>query len=195
MDAIQFFLDQHQTVRGLVDNLVLDRLTEEQLRIAPRQGQNSLAWLLWHASRWEDVTMTLVTASQPQVLDQGDWIRQMNLLRRDTGTGMTAAECAELNTRIHLPSLRAYWTAVGHRTREAVSALTPASLDEHVDALFLQQIMADGLMGNERAHWLEQFLADHTMAWYLSYIVWHHAEHLFGEALCVRSQAGFPLGL
>jgi hypothetical protein len=64
-----------------------------------------------------------------------------------------------------------------------------------VDTAFLQQTLADGLIGNERAHWLAPFLADHTKAWFLSYVVWHHAEHLFGEALCVRSQAGFALGL
>jgi hypothetical protein len=37
--------------------------------------------------------------------------------------------------------------------------------------------------------------ANRTKAWYLAAVNMHNAEHSVGEALCVRSQAGFALGL
>ena len=52
MNAIQFFLEQYNTLHTMVDELVFAGLSDEQLRQSPGQDQNSLAWLLWHASRW-----------------------------------------------------------------------------------------------------------------------------------------------
>lgn len=195
MNAIQFFLAQYDTVRTIVDEMVFAGLSEEQLRQSPRQGQNSLAWLLWHASRWEDFALTVLDATHPQVLDQEDWLGRLNLPRRDVGTGMTTQECADFNAQVDIAGLRAYWSAVGQRTRQVAGLLRPEELDEAVDESRLRQTFADGVIGNERARWVEQFFAGRTKAWFLSFVVWHHAEHLFGEALCVRSQAGMALGL
>ena len=55
MDAIDFFLLRYHQVHGqLVDDLVRG-LTEAQVRGRPHPGVNTIAWLLWHAARIEDV--------------------------------------------------------------------------------------------------------------------------------------------
>jgi hypothetical protein len=195
MEATQFFLDQQQVVRAIVDGMVLGSLSDDQLRHCPGEGQNSLAWLLWHAARMEDFAVTVLDAKRPQVLHQNYWLKWLNLSRRDVGTGMTADECAHFNATVDIVGLRAYWEAVGRRTREVAGSLRPEELDEPVDESRLGQTSGDGVIGNERARWLEQFFAGRTKAWFLSFVTWHHAEHLFGEALCVRSQSGIALGL
>jgi hypothetical protein len=50
MDTLQFFLEQHSMVRTIVENMVLRDLSDDQLRRPPGDGQNSLAWLLWHSA-------------------------------------------------------------------------------------------------------------------------------------------------
>ena len=66
-----------------------------------------------------------------QVLDDA-WSSRLNVARRDAGTGMTADEVDELSARVRLPSLLAYWRAVGERTADVVDSLSPADLDEIV---------------------------------------------------------------
>ena len=46
-------------------------MSEEQLRLSPRDDQNSVAWLLWHIARCEDVVGGAIFSSDGQVLDDG----------------------------------------------------------------------------------------------------------------------------
>jgi hypothetical protein len=174
--------------------MMLAGLSDEQIRRHPQEGQNSLVWLIWHVARWEDFMITLLDPEQRQLFDQEDWMGRMRLARRDGGTGMTYEECAALSAQIDLAELRAYWDAVGWRTRAVAQALDPLTLDEPVDAERLRRHFADGILGSERATWVEQFFANRTNAWLLSLVNIHLAEHLLGEASCVRSLGGVGLG-
>jgi hypothetical protein len=195
MDTLQFFLEQHTTVRTIAEDLVLRDLSVDQLLRSPSDGQNSFAWLLWHTARWEDVAMAVLDVEGQQALDQDDWAGRMNLQRRDVGTGMTVADCATFNAQIDIGGLWAYWRVVGQRTHDLAASLHPQDLDAVVDEAHLRQVFAQGIICNERARWVEQFFANRTKAWWLSFVIWHNAEHLFGEALCLRSHIGFALGL
>jgi hypothetical protein len=71
----------------------------------------------------------------------------------------------------------------------------PRQLGSVVDESHLHELFEQGIIDNKRARWVEQFFAKRTKAWWLSFVIWHSAEHLYGEALCVRSQAGIALGI
>jgi len=195
MKATQFFLAEYDSINSIVDNFILKGLNDAQLRQSPGLSQNSLAWLLWHVARYEDVAVTVLEGKQPQLLHQADWLPRLNLTRRDVGTAMTAEECVAFNAQIDLAGLQAYRTAVAARTRAVVTALNSDHLEELVNASHFQATFADGVIGNERARWLEQFFANHTQAWWLGFINWHGAEHLLGEAFYIRSQNGIPVGV
>ncbi|MFN8443453.1 MAG: DinB family protein [Caldilineaceae bacterium] len=195
MNATQFFLVEYDSINGIVENIVLNGLSDAQLRQAPAPGQNSLAWLLWHVARSEDFGITVLDGKQPQVLSQGDWLGRLHVTRRDVGTAMTSEECAAFNEQIDISGLQAYRTAVATRTRAVINELNVDQLGEMVNEAHLCATFADGVIGSERARWLEQFFANHTQAWWLGFLNWHSAEHLLGEASCVRSQNGFPLGV
>lgn len=94
-------------------------LSDEQMRVRPREDLNSLAWLLWHIARVEDSMVNRVLAGRSQVFDDG-WMKRLGISRRDFGTGMTSAEVTELTRQIDLGALREYRDAVGRRTREVV---------------------------------------------------------------------------
>ena len=140
MDAVSFFLVQHGSLhaaevagsRTYADS-VFAGLTDAQMRTRAGKRLNSLAWLLWHMARVEDVVVNLVVADGRQVLDH-DWALRLKVPSRHIGTGMTDHEAIELTAAIDINALRAYRDAVGRRTREVVSALPAAAWDEIVSA-------------------------------------------------------------
>src|SRR5215510_6483587 len=126
MDARDLFLAQHSSVHSaavggnpMSGSERAFAVTDEQMRVRPRADLNSLAWLMWHIARAEDIILNPVLAGRGQVLDDG-WLRRLNITRRDFGIGMTSPEVSELTERIDLGALREYRDAVGRRTREIV---------------------------------------------------------------------------
>ena len=109
------------------ESLTLDGLTDAQIRLRPGDNLNSLAWLVWHMARCEDVAMNVAIADQPQVLDEG-WTTKLGVDRDDIGTGMTPREVATLSEQIDLDALLSYRHAVGRQTREVIAAIDDADI-------------------------------------------------------------------
>lgn len=189
------FREQYELTQSIVEDFVFAGLSDDQLRHRPRKGQNSLAWLLWHSARYEDVWTNAWVAGRPQVLDRDKWLEEMNVERRECGTGWTPEECADFNARVDPRSLRTYWGAVRASTRDVAASFPADQLEEVVDEEVLRLAAPDGAFGNERVPALDSFFSDRTKAWFLALLNLHNSEHSIGEALCVRSQAGIPLGV
>jgi hypothetical protein len=204
MDLVGFFLGLHATTHAgdvgggpAGSERWLGGLSDDQLRLRPAAGVNSLVWLLWHMARTEDVAVNLVVAGRAQVFDD-DWARRMRVSRRDMGTGMTAAEVAELSDGADIAAVRAYRSAVGIRTREVVRTLGCEAWDETlgledttraaaVGAFGPNDEWTDGVghrpwQGHSRGHQLGQTA------------IRHNAAHI-GEAITVRGLAGLGLGV
>jgi hypothetical protein len=68
MDARDLFLGQHTVVHsvavggnpGSASEQAFGGLTDEQMRVRPREDLNSLAWIMWHIARSEDAVINLV---------------------------------------------------------------------------------------------------------------------------------------
>ena len=77
MSMARMFLDQHAFLHSaditngpsFVDGTFAG-LTDAQMRVRPGKGVNSLAWLLWHMARTEDVNVNLVIVDGRQVFDE-----------------------------------------------------------------------------------------------------------------------------
>jgi hypothetical protein len=199
MDAVPFFLEQHARLHAadvadgasLADRILVG-LTDDQMRVRPAKGMNSLAWLLWHMARTEDVSVNRVVTDGRQVFDES-WARRLGVSRPDIGTGMTDEEVAELTTRIDVAAARAYRSAVGRRTREVVQAVAPAAWAETVGAGDVARAQRDGAIG-PRAGWLVDLWQNHSRAARLGTVgIMHNALHL-GEAQTLRSVLGLGGG-
>src|SRR5258708_11860765 len=99
-------------------------LTDEQMRVRPREDLNSIAWLMWHIARAEDILVGQVVAGGAQLFDDG-WKKRLGVTRPDFGIGMTRPQVSELTRQIDGGALRQYRESVGHRTRQIVSAFKP----------------------------------------------------------------------
>jgi len=152
-EAIELFMAQHAMLHstrvaesdlGSYEDALLDDMPEEQFRCVPPKGEHSVAWLVWHMARCEDITMNMLVAGTPQVQSQDDWLVRMNISTRDTGNTMDATEITHFSTAIDIEAVREYRLAVGRRTREVVSQLQPGDLKQKVDPARIDQIRTEG---------------------------------------------------
>jgi hypothetical protein len=194
MEPRYFFLKQFDTVRELANDHCVQGLTDEQLRYQPKEGLNSIAWMMWHTARCQDYSNILISPGRKQVLNE-HWLARLNVSRRDIGTGMTREECAEFNQTIDIGALKAYCDAVAEAVREVARAVSAEELRETLDSERLHRMLEDGAIGNERAAWVPSYLEGKSRGWLLSMAVWHMADHLLGGVACTRRISGIPVGL
>jgi len=96
MDATDFMLVRYAQIHQVLTDPAIKRLSEAQLRGRPHAGVNTVAWLVWHMARVEDVGVNRFVVDRSQVLDDG-WLAKLGVGRRDVGTGMSDAEVDELS--------------------------------------------------------------------------------------------------
>ncbi len=170
--AVALFMRQHamlhaEAMTGLglpsLADAVYGDLAEAQFRAIPPQGEHSIAWLVWHMARIEDVTMNGLVAGSAQLLHDGGWLAQLRLMVEDTGNALDLAAIAALSQAVDVAALRAYRTAVGRRTRQIVAALQPGDLARKVDPARIEQIRASGAVG-AGAEGLLDYWSRRTMA-------------------------------
>jgi hypothetical protein len=148
--AIQLFLRQHamlhsakmaQTEPWSFEDQVFCDMSEEQICRIPRDCDHSVAWLIWHIARCEDITLNLLVAGSPQILRRSNWLKRMKITVCDTGNALDEKGVADLSNTIDIEALRAYRLAVGRRTREIVQRLQPEDLKRKVEPSRLQRVM------------------------------------------------------
>jgi len=201
MDIRDLFLDQHAAVHSVAvggnkmsaAERTFAGLTDEQMRVRPREDLNSLAWLMWHIARAEDVFVNPVLAARPQVFDD-TWKRRLRISRPDFGIGMTSAEVTELTREIDLGALREYRDAVGLRTRDVVSGFKPPDWEGQVAVDAIERAAGQGAFG-ARTETIVKAFPGRPRRTLLSGIALFHASGHMGEAATVRTAGGFGTGV
>ena len=181
MDALHFFLDAYEVVRGEIQRL--DQREERIWRARP-QGLNSIAWLVWHLARFEDVAVNRLVVEGTQVLDDPAVClpARMRAPWRDVGVGMTDEEVTDLSQGVDLGELRAYSAAVGERTRQVARGVAPESLETVVDAAHLRHVLHDEGALRQEAAWVEEVMSGWTRGRCLSYFaLLHNAGHMYDK--------------
>jgi hypothetical protein len=150
--ALELFMAQHAAMHSAevsggaawsYPDALLKDLTYAQLREIPRKKEHSIAWVLWHIARIEDVTMNMLVAGEDQLLKRDGWSEKLGIEAGDTGNGMDAAMIAAVSEKIDVEALRAYRNAVGRRTRDIVRSLTVEDLKVKTDPARLTWVMGE----------------------------------------------------
>jgi hypothetical protein len=151
--GLQLFFSQHaqlhsrrmaETEDVSYQDLILEGLGDSDYRGQPANCEHSVAWLLWHMTRCEDIAINMLISGSPQVLLGDDWNARLKIDQRDTGNLMQVQEMAEFNAAIVIEELLEYRIAVGRRTRSIVQNLKPQDLKRKVDPVSIQQVLAQG---------------------------------------------------
>jgi len=159
LTAIDLFLRQHAMVHDLemsntglysFSDEVWDGASETTIRCVPPKFEHSIAWIIWHLARIEDMTMNGLLAGKTQVFFQDDWYTTLKIeLRHSGNVVMDDADVSELNQAIDIDALKEYRIAVGRSTREAVKVLEPDKPKCKVKPARLQELLENGSIVEE----------------------------------------------
>lgn len=194
--AIELFLNQHAMVHaagmsgsGLwsFEDEALNGVGAPHMRLIPQNGDHSIAWLVWHMTRCEDITMNLLASGSPQVLHQEAWLERMQISLRDTGNAMPDAAVLEFSAAIDLRALHDYRLSVGRRTRDIARQLLPEQLKQKVDPARLQQVTREEAVV-EAAGWLLDYWGGLTIAGLLLMPPTRHNLVHWNEALRIKKK-------
>jgi hypothetical protein len=111
---------------------VTDGLTDDQANYRPSPAANSIAWLIWHSARVQDIQLAPI-AGVDQVWTRDGWVDRfgLDLPRNDTGYGHGPDEVAKVQASADL--LAGYYHAVHKLTLEFVAGVTAEDLVRVVD--------------------------------------------------------------
>jgi hypothetical protein len=122
----------------------VDGVTDAQARWRPARGPQSLVWQLWHVARWDDRFAQIIAElaiglraeiSREQVWDRESirrrwgWEPDLELGRRDAGTGLTEKQAAALPFP-QIDVVRDYAKRAFDSVEAAVAALDPGAMDQ-----------------------------------------------------------------
>ncbi|HLG74186.1 MAG TPA: DinB family protein [Chloroflexota bacterium] len=119
-----------ETVRQRFET-ALEGVTGDQLTYRPHPEANSIAWLAWHLTRWQDAQLARFSGAD-QLWVSG-WAGRFDRPAdpADTGIGHTSRQVAELTGSAEL--LRGYHAAVVERTIAYLRACDEAELAREID--------------------------------------------------------------
>ena len=171
-DAKQLFYDLHaklhlsqvsESAPNEVDALLND-LAPHEYCIMPSSKDETIAWVLWHISRIEDLTMSILVAEDHQLFDD-DWKVRLNAIITDTGNALTDDEIIELSKQLDINTLIAYRNAVGKRTRSFVNSLSANDMKRRVSANGINEIkMVGGVTNQDESLWLLDYWGKKDLA-------------------------------
>lgn len=122
----------------------LEALGDEDLRRVVGEGDHSIAWILWHLARIEDVTMSVLVADGPQEFLNHDWQTSLGVQVRHTGNAMSANQIEDLSQALNLDELKRYWNRVANKTQMIVTRLDYDEVQLKVDPKRLRRLVDEG---------------------------------------------------
>ena len=131
MDTAQLLTDSFARVRELYVDLARDLVRSDTLHERPGGTGNSVAWLLWHVARGQDLQVAELAGAEQQ---WGTWQQRLGLDNGidDMGYGHTSEQVDAI--RIEEPALLvAYHSDVHDMTNRYLSGIDAAELDRVVD--------------------------------------------------------------
>lgn len=155
-------------------------LEEDAFRSAAGVKGRTVAYGMWHSSRIEDITMNILVADRPQVIDENNWQAKINASIYDTGNELSPEEIAAFSATIQLQELRNYRIAVGRRTREIIAGLQQTDFKKKFQTEKLEHIFEIGAVSKDPAAcWLVDFWGKKNVAGILLMpATRHHMVHI-----------------
>lgn len=195
--AIDLFLRQHAMVhRAEMSQMRLPSFADEVwedtdeiiVRCVPPKLEHSIAWIIWHLARIEDMTMNGLLGDVPQVFFLDEWHKKLNISLKHSGNVvMDEADVTELSQTIDIQALKAYRLAVGRSTQKAVRGLQPGDFKQKVKSDRLQMLLENGSV-LEEARGLLDYWGNLTIAGLMLMPPTRHNLVHLNEALKVKKK-------
>jgi len=129
---------------------ITDGLSAEELAWQPGAA-NSIAFLMLHIARSEDINIMMRLQGKPQVWVAGKWYEKFGLPTDETTFGWNEEKLAGFKFP-GLKEMLAYAEAVRSETNKYVAALTPQELNRIVNLSYLGDIAIGKLFARMMIH-------------------------------------------
>jgi len=144
------------TEHNEVDALIGDLMNNEYA-IMPTAKDETIAWVIWHIARIEDLTMAILVAGEEQLFND-EWKQKLNSPITDTGNALCDNEIINLSKSLVVQELLNYRNEVGKRTRQIVKSLLIDAIRRKVSPQGLDKILLEGgVTKQEESIWLLDF--------------------------------------
>lgn len=132
MEAKDIVLDGLDRIRRVLQR-ALEGLTLDEVHRQPAPDSNSIAWLAWHLTRVQDVSLSGLCGQEQLWISQG-WHAQFGMTPDPEldGFGHTPEQVAALRTPT-VQTLLDYHASVYERSRAYVAGLAPADFNRALD--------------------------------------------------------------
>ena len=123
----QLITDAFERVDRILEK-ALDGLTPDDLNRQPHPDCNSMGWLTWHLSRWQDRIIAELMGEE-HLWVTGGWYGRFGRAgdTTDTGLGHTVKDLSEFNSP-DVGTLLGYHRAVLERSKRYIGSLSAADL-------------------------------------------------------------------
>ncbi len=188
------FLHQHAQVHSSelsedgewsVVQEVMQGMDVASLRSIPARGEHSIAWVIFHLARIEDVTMNMLVAGDVQLAEREGWLEKMRSPIKHTGNLSSADGIRHLSQEIDISTLRAYRLAVGRRTEQVVAKISPTDLCQRVSSERIETVRRSGAVAVEAGGILD-YWSKRTIAGLLLMPPTRHCFLHLNEALKIK---------
>ncbi len=151
--AIELFLNQHAMVHSAklsktklwsFEDELLSDITDKEVRQIPEGGEHSIAWIIFHLARIEDIVINVLVARTSQLFTCDDWASKLNVSIVHSANKMDDLSVAELSANIDIKALRDYRSAVACRTRQVVKRLQAKDFKRKVDPDRIKKVLEEG---------------------------------------------------
>jgi uncharacterized damage-inducible protein DinB len=129
--------------QGYITRAVKD-LSPEELAWRPKRHSNSIAFLLWHLARVEDLWINRILLEGKEIYETAGWYKKFGTPAQDNGFGYDEAGLAAWPVP-KLEMLQAYAAACRDKTLAYLGQLTDARLDEPKDFRWMKGTTGSGL--------------------------------------------------
>lgn len=194
--AVEQFMIQHAMVHNKkisrlgvwsFEDELWDGLTEENFRVIHPKGEHSIAWIIFHIARIEDITMNMLVAGTPQVYIRDKWAKKLKSTISHSANKMDDDSVRQLSSSLDMAALREYRLSVGKRTREIVKKLKPNEFTEKVKPVRLEKLIKEGAMIEEAMEIIDYWSKRTTAGLLLMPPTRHNFLHL-NEAMKVKQK-------
>lgn len=118
-------------------------MNNTEYALMPTSNDETIAWVLWHIARIEDLTMGILVAGGDQLFNE-EWKQKMNTPITDTGNALYDEEIIDLSEKLNIEKLLHYRNEVAKRTRKIVGNLTSDDMIRKVSSDGLEKILIEG---------------------------------------------------
>lgn len=129
MEAVQLIQKSLDQSQGDV-NKALDTLTQQEVTWCPKPDCNSIAFILWHVVRVEDMFINRMIQGKSELYESAGWAAKMGTPPGDSGGGgRYSLEQLQAWPVPKLDVLLGYRNAVREATLAYLKTATPSTLD------------------------------------------------------------------